>query len=66
MIRLYFERRRLKADLSAADAKATMSHSGLKLELRIEEIEAELDALTGGAFTRMRAGRPAVERPPTP
>lgn len=52
VIRLYFERRRLKANLSAADAN-DMSHSGLKLELRIEEIEAELDALTGGAFTRL-------------
>jgi hypothetical protein len=57
VIRLYFERRRLKADLNAADAN-DMSHSGLKLELRIEEVEAELDALTGGAFTRMR--RPAA------
>jgi hypothetical protein len=57
VIRLYFERRRLKADLAAADAN-DMSRSGLKLELRIEEVEAELDALTGGAFTRLR--RPAA------
>ena len=57
VIRLFFERRRLKADLNAADAN-DMSHSGLKLELRIEEIEAELDALTGGAFSRLR--RPAA------
>ena len=54
VIRLYFERRRLKADLTAADATATgMPLSGVKLALRVEEIEAELDALTGGAFTRL-------------
>jgi len=63
VIRLYFERRRLKADLSTADAN-DMSHSGLKLELRIEEVEAELDALTGGAFARMR--RPAAAGPAAP
>ena len=54
VIRLYFERRRLKAELGAADAIATgMPLSGMKLALRVEEIEAELDALTGGAFTRL-------------
>jgi hypothetical protein len=54
VIRLYFERRRLKAELGAADAIATgMPLSGVKLALRVEEIEAELDALTGGAFTRL-------------
>ena len=63
MIRLYFERRRLKADLSAADAN-DMSHSGLRLELRIEEIEAELDALTGGAFSRLARREAAAEDPP--
>jgi hypothetical protein len=58
VIRLYFERRRLKAELSAADAIATgMPLSGVKLGLRVEEIEAELDALTGGAFTRLSRRR---------
>jgi hypothetical protein len=58
VIRLYFERRRLKAELGAADAIATgMPLSGMKLALRVEEIEAELDALTGGAFTRLSRGR---------
>jgi len=58
VIRLYFERRRLKAELSAADAIATgMPLSGSKLALRVEEIEAELDALTGGAFTRLSSRR---------
>jgi len=31
--------------------------SGMALELRVEEIEAELDALTGGAFTRLSRRR---------
>ena len=52
VIRLYFERRRLKAELAAADADDTSSD--MRLELRIAEVEAELDALTGGAFTRLR------------
>ena len=57
VIRLYFERRRLKAELAAADATgmapAGVPLSGMALELRVEEIEAELDALTGGAFNRL-------------
>jgi hypothetical protein len=58
VIRLYFERRRLKVELGAADATAMPSSpgmplSGVTMELRVEEIEAELDALTGGAFTRL-------------
>jgi hypothetical protein len=58
VIRLYFDRRRLKAELGAADATATgMALSGLRAELRIAEIEAELDALTGGAFTRLSRRR---------
>jgi len=52
VIRLYFERRRLKAELATADAGDTSSD--MRLELRISEVEAELDALTGGAFTRLR------------
>jgi hypothetical protein len=58
VIRLYFDRRRLKTELSAADATATgMPLSTARLELRVAEIEAELDALTGGAFTRMSRQR---------
>jgi len=54
VIRLYFDRRRLKAELSTADATATgMPLSGVRLQLRVAEIEAELDALTGGAFTKL-------------
>src|SRR5665213_1002037 len=51
VIRLYFERRRLKAESAAADDQDMPS--GLRRELRIAEVEAELDALTGGAFVRL-------------
>jgi hypothetical protein len=51
VIRLYFERRRLKAEAAAADA--TEVAAGMRLEVRIAEIEAELDALTGGAFSKL-------------
>jgi hypothetical protein len=66
VIRLYFERRRLKADLAAADV-TDMAQSGIRLELRIEEVEAELDALTGGAFTRLSRQRDTGKpEPPAP
>ena len=52
VIRLYFERRRLKAELAAADSDD--QSAGMKLEQRLAEVEAELDALTGGAFSRLR------------
>jgi hypothetical protein len=55
VVRLYFERRRLKAEALASDANDTAS--GFRLELRVLEIEAELDALTGGAFSRARPAR---------
>ena len=51
VIRLYFERRRLKAESAAADANDVAA--GVRLEVRIAEIEAELDAVTGGAFSRL-------------
>jgi hypothetical protein len=62
VIRLYFERRRLKAESLAADANE--GPPNMKLELRIAEIEAELDALTGGAFTGLsRRSDPAAPAP---
>jgi hypothetical protein len=65
VIRLYFERRRLKAESAAADV--TNMAGSLKLDVRIAEIEAELDALTGGAFSRRadgaRHGRANVAAP---
>jgi hypothetical protein len=51
VIRLYFERRRLKAESLTADASEVAA--GMRLEVRIAEIEAELDALTGGAFSKL-------------
>jgi hypothetical protein len=61
VIRLYFERRRLKAESLAADDPDMPS--GLRRELRIAELEAELDAVTGGAFTRLSEHRPAEGDP---
>jgi hypothetical protein len=64
VIRLVFERRRLKAEALATDANDTVSR--FRLDFRVQEIEAELDALTGGAFTRLRAARggdPSVATP---
>jgi hypothetical protein len=34
-------------------ADATEVAAGMRLEVRIAEIEAELDALTGGAFSKL-------------
>jgi hypothetical protein len=56
VIRLYFERRRLKAESATADDLDMLP--GSRRELRVAEIEAELDALTGGAFTRLARHRP--------
>lgn len=57
IIRLYFERRRLKLESLGADDSDMPSAS--RRDLRIAEIEAELDALTGGAFTRLARRHPA-------
>jgi len=62
VIRLYFERRRLKAEALATDASDKVSR--FRLDLRVQEIEAELDALTGGAFSRLRASRRGEPAPP--
>ena len=56
VIRLYFERRRLKVEAAAADD--TDMPSVARREIRIAEVEAELDALTGGAFSRLARARP--------
>ena len=61
VIHLYFERRRLKIEALTADANDVASN--LRRDMRIEELEAELDALTGGAFLRAadaRSGVPAT------
>jgi len=54
VIRLYFERRRLKVEAVTTDGNDVASN--LRREARIEELEAELDALTGGALLRAMAG----------
>jgi hypothetical protein len=56
VIHLYFERRRLKLESVGADD--TDMPSGSRRELRIAEVEAELDAITGGAFTRLARRHP--------
>jgi hypothetical protein len=56
VIRLYHERRRLKAEALASDA-SDVAPVGVRVELHVQEIEAELDALTGGAFSRWRTLR---------
>jgi hypothetical protein len=50
VIRLYFERRRLKAEADYSDA--TDGVGMVRRELRRQELAAELDALTGGAFSK--------------
>ena len=63
VIRLYFERRRLKAEALASDASDMIP--GVRAEIHIQELEAELDALTGGAFSRWRT-RSGTDAPSTP
>ncbi|HEY2900650.1 MAG TPA: hypothetical protein VGL59_08755 [Polyangia bacterium] len=55
VVRLVFERRRLKTEAATSDAPDGVPR--LRRELRIEEIEAELDALTAGAFSSPRNHR---------
>jgi len=67
VIRLYFERRRLKAEALASDASEGMP--AVRVDIRIQELEAELDALTGGAFSRWKwkgTSSRAGEPPATP
>jgi hypothetical protein len=66
VIRLYFERRRLKVEAVTTDGNDVVSN--LRREARIEELEAELDALTGGAFLRTTAAvrGPLLPQPPWP
>jgi hypothetical protein len=55
VIRAYFERRRLKMEALAADGNDMGSN--VRRDARIQELEAELDALTGGLFSRAMSGR---------
>jgi hypothetical protein len=51
--RLYFERRRLRTERLTT---GTLERS-LRRDLRVREIEAELDALSAGGFSECIAGR---------
>jgi hypothetical protein len=52
MSRLYFERRRLRL------AEAAETVAAQQRELRISEVESQLDALSGGAFSACISDRP--------
>ena len=47
--RTYFERRRLQIEAQLSPSHELME--GLEQELRIQELTADLDALTGGYFS---------------
>jgi hypothetical protein len=51
--RLYFERRRLRLERLSSSA----SERTVRRELRVREIEAELDALSGGGFSQCTSRR---------
>jgi hypothetical protein len=62
LTRLYFERRRLGLErLPAGPGERTVA---LRRELRLREIESELDALSGGAFSQCTAGRASAQGGP--
>lgn len=49
--KLYFERRRLQIDLLVNRPSNLLAY--LRQRLRLQELSADLDALTGGAFSKM-------------
>jgi hypothetical protein len=51
--RLYFERRRLRLERLSTGT----TERSIRRELRVREIESELDALSGGVFSQCTAGR---------
>jgi hypothetical protein len=57
--RLYFERRRL--GLERPPAGPGERTPALRRELRLREIESELDALSGGAFSQCTVGRASAQ-----
>jgi hypothetical protein len=60
--RLYFERRRLGLErLPAGPGERTVA---VRRELRLREIESELDALSGGAFSQCTASRTSAQGGP--
>ena len=57
--RLYFERRRLGLERPATGSGERAP--ALRRELRLREIESELDALSGGAFSQCTVGRASAQ-----
>jgi hypothetical protein len=57
--RLYFERRRL--GLERPPAGPGDRTAALRREIRLREIESELDALSGGAFSQCTVGRASAQ-----
>jgi hypothetical protein len=66
VIRLFFERRRLVAESQTSGGAATSSDAAgtARRSIRVAEIEAELEMLSGGAF--WSRSPPRREAPPTP
>ncbi len=60
--RLYYERRRLGLErLPTGSGERT---AAIRREVRLREIESELDALSGGAFSQCTAGRASAQGDP--
>jgi hypothetical protein len=55
--RLYFERRRLRLERQSVGERGP----AWRRELRVREIESELDALSGGAFSQCTEGRTSAQ-----
>lgn len=65
--RLYFERRRVQVEMLLSPKRDTMGQ--VKQQLRLMEITASIDALTGGAYSqalKRQVRRAAVQPAPTP
>ena len=67
VIRLYFERRRLLSERTESGVNPPTGAAPLteRHEVRILEIEAQLDALSGGLLSGARNPRPPAEAPPS-
>jgi hypothetical protein len=62
LTRLYYERRRLGLErLPSGVGERTVA---MRREVRVHEIESELDALSGGAFSQCTAGRASAQGDP--
>jgi hypothetical protein len=57
VIKLYFERRRLMSETRNESGTAGDSSSAERRSMRVAEIEAQLDAVSDGAFTGQKGGQ---------